>query len=212
MGAGRHLRRRRAARRRTALPPRRVEPTTPFVPFPASAVEQSIPARFEQQVREHADGLAVRTPQLALTYTALNHAANRVARAVMARAVGASEPIALLFEHGAPMLVALLGVLKAGKCFVALDPTYPRGRLTTMLSDTDSRLLITGASSRSLAQQLAGPGVHLLDVDALDPALPSDDLALPIAPDASPTSCTRRARPDSRRASCTITAAAAHRS
>ena len=159
-------------------------PTTPFVPFPAAAVERSIPARFEEQARQHADRLAVRTPRHELTYAALDHTANRVARAILTRTGNRAEPIALLFEHGASMLVALLGVLKAGKCFVALDPTYPRGRLTTMLADTDSRLLITDASSWSLAKQLAGPGVQLLDVDALDPALPSDDLALPIAPDA----------------------------
>jgi amino acid adenylation domain-containing protein len=163
--------------------PRRAAPATPFVPFPAVDVEQSIPARFEQQVQRSADRLAVRTPHHELTYAALNRAANRLARALIAIAGETAEPVTLLFEHGAPMLVGLLGILKAGKFFVALDPTYPRNRLAAMLADTESRLLISDTPSWSLARQLARPGGQVLNVEALDPALSPDDLARPLAPD-----------------------------
>ena len=55
-----------------------VRPTNSFVQFKKEDIEQSIPSRFEQQVREHPDRLAVKTRRHELTYHALNKAANRV--------------------------------------------------------------------------------------------------------------------------------------
>ncbi len=57
---------------------RRVCPTNAFVEFKKAETEQSIPARFERQVRRHPTRLAVKGRSYALTYDELNHAANRV--------------------------------------------------------------------------------------------------------------------------------------
>jgi non-ribosomal peptide synthetase component F len=59
------------------------QPTHTFVAFENSAIEQSIAARFEQQVAHYADRLAVVTPELQFTYVELNRSANRIARAVL---------------------------------------------------------------------------------------------------------------------------------
>ena len=63
----------------------RVGPTNPFIEFKKEEIEQSIPARFEQQVPRYPDRLAVKTRNHALTYNALNRAANRVAHAILAK-------------------------------------------------------------------------------------------------------------------------------
>jgi acyl carrier protein len=100
--------------RQWSIQSRRVCPTNAFVEFTRDEIEQSIPARFEQQVRRDPKWLAVKAKRDTLTYDELNRAANRVARAILAQIPG-EEPIGLLLEHGAPMIVAILGVLKAGR-------------------------------------------------------------------------------------------------
>ena len=130
------------------LPGRRVRPTNDFIEFRNEEVEQSVPARFEEQVRRHSTRLAVKTPGEALTYDALNRAANRVASAILARRreTGA-EPVALLLEQGAQAIAAMLGVLKAGKIHVGLDPAHPRARTDLALENAQPGLLVTPATS-----------------------------------------------------------------
>ncbi len=85
-------------------------------------LERSISDQFEEVVSRFPDKLAVKTKSQRFTYGELNQAANRVAHAILAQQGMGSEPIALLFEHGAIILVAILGTLKAGKLYVPLDP------------------------------------------------------------------------------------------
>ena len=92
-----------------------VGPTNAFIPFGKDQIEQSIPARFEQQVHRYPDRLAVKTRHDACTYEALNQAANRVARAILARRGEGEEPVALLLDHDIAIVAAIFGVLKAGK-------------------------------------------------------------------------------------------------
>src|SRR5262245_56215939 len=121
----------------------RVSPVYPYAPFPDEAIEQSIPERFEQQVRECGDRLAIVTEDGALTYRALNALANRLARKILALRGDRVEAIALMFEHRAGVLAAMLGVLTTGKFYLVLDPTYPADRLASMLSDSGAELIVT---------------------------------------------------------------------
>ena len=83
-------------------PPRlTIPPSSGFVPLPNEEIEQSIPRRFAAQVGLHAARLAIKTEDEELTFAELNRSANRIARAVLSRRGTGSEPIALLFDHGA---------------------------------------------------------------------------------------------------------------
>jgi non-ribosomal peptide synthetase component F len=104
----------------------RVGPTNTFVNFARHEIEQSIPDRFEQQVAKYPDRIAVRTKSCTLTYVELDNAANRVAWAILDQQGQAQEPIALLFENGAPFVIASFGAMKAGKIQVPLESTPAR--------------------------------------------------------------------------------------
>jgi amino acid adenylation domain-containing protein len=173
-----------AAQEETAAKRPRVPPVGEFTPFSLGETEQSIPARFEQQVRRYPGRIAVKTRSHELTYAALDQAANRVAHALLARRGPGAEPIALLLEHDAPLIVALLGVLKAGKFYVPLDPSYPRARTAAMLEDSEAGLIVTENSLLPRARELAETGLQLLNLDALEPDLSSESLCLAIGPDA----------------------------
>src|SRR5690349_18138206 len=112
-----------------------VQPTGKFKGFANKEIEQSIPQRFEHQVRAYGDRVAIKSEQETFTFAALNRAANRLAREILARREESAEPIALLFDHGAPVLVAIMAVLKAGKFYVVLDAGYPLDRLQYTLQD-----------------------------------------------------------------------------
>ena len=115
-------------------------PSGTFVEFPIEDVETSIPARFEKIADMHPDRLAVKIRDRTLTYQELNHAANRVAHAILAHRGETQEPIALLMEHDAPLIVAIVGVLKAGKICVVLDPSFPKARNAFLMEDSQAGL------------------------------------------------------------------------
>jgi len=161
-----------------------VESGSGFRPFADEATEQSIPQRFEQQVRAHGDRLAVRWDGGSYDYRALNATANRLARTILSRRGTAADPVALLFEHGGEALAAIMAVLKAGKFYVVLDPGYPPDRLKYMLADSGATLMVAGASQLGYARQLCGRTIELVGFDDVDRDLPGADLAVHPAPDA----------------------------
>ena len=155
-----------------------------FLPFEDGEVEQSIPQRFEQQVRAHGDRLAVKWDRGSYDYATLNATANRLARTILSRGGHAAEPVALLFEHGGEALAAILAVLKAGKFYVVLDPGYPPDRLKYMLENSTARLMVADAPSHEHARQLCGSTIALLRFDDVDRDLSGADLGAYPAPDA----------------------------
>lgn len=129
-------------------------PRGAFTPFGPEDLSRSVPARFEGQARRHAGRVALAAHGRSLTYAELNRAANRVARALATRADAADRPTALLFGQGAAAIVAMLGVLKAGRFYVFLDPTLPDGCLTH-LGRQDFQVKIRGHRVESAEVELA---------------------------------------------------------
>jgi non-ribosomal peptide synthetase component F len=159
-------------------------PTGTFIEFRKEAIEQSIPARFEQQVRQYPTRLAVKTGRHALTYDALNQAANRVARAILVQRGEGEEPIALLLAPDTSIVAAILGVLKAGKFYIALDPSLSPVRRTAMLDEAQAGLVITSNTAVACTSPSAQHGPRWLNMDALDASLPTENLRLSVSPDA----------------------------
>ena len=159
-------------------------PTNSYLRFEPEEVEQSIATRFEQQARRWPTRVAVRTAGQELTYAALNRAANQLAHLLLQELGSGAEPVGLLLEHGAPMVTALLAVLKAGKFYVPLDPAYPRERLAYILDDAEARIVLTSDALIGVASDLAGPKVRVLSVDAVASSYSTENPGLMIAPEA----------------------------
>jgi len=160
-----------------------LEPTTPFIEFTRAALEGSISDRFEQQVCQYSHKTALKAGKDQLTYTTLNQAANRIAHAILAKRGTQAEPVALMLEQGAWPVVAILGVLKAGKFYVPLDPAYPRARVSYILEDSGAPLIVTNNQNVALAQALAPDETQVINLDNLAATLSITDPALPISPE-----------------------------
>ena len=167
-----------------AIRARCFHPSGTFVEFEQAALEQSIPARFEQMVRQYPGRVAIKTSTQAITYDALNTAANRVAHAILGRRGDTPEPVVLLFEKGIPFVAAIIGALKAGKFYVLVDPSLPQARLAYMLEDSRASLLLVNTEQLSLADVLPRHGPQLLNIDALDASLSLENPTLSSGPDA----------------------------
>ncbi len=158
-------------------------PAGSFTEFKREEIEQSIPGRFEQIVAKYPDRIAVRGKSVTFTYDALNKLANRVARAILNRCGKGAQPIALLFEQDAPVIAAILGVLKAGEIYVPLDPSYPPARIAWMLEDSQAAFVVTNDRQRALAKVVAQNSRQLFDLDTLDPNLSEENLGVSLPPE-----------------------------
>ncbi len=159
-----------------------LHPTGQYIPVEPDALTRSIPARFAEQVAAHPDRVAIRSPRETMTYAELDRAANRIARAVLAIRGPGSEPVALLLRHDAPLLAAILGILKAGKIFVSLDPAHQPARLRQVLASADPVLLLAQAATLPMAVELTASAVPLLDIGAIAADRPSDAPVVPLGP------------------------------
>ncbi|MGW5670750.1 amino acid adenylation domain-containing protein [Micromonospora sp. NPDC003776] len=109
------------------------------------------------------DAEAVRHADRALSYRELDEAANRLARVLLDRGVAREDRVGVCLPRTPDLVVALLAVLKAGACYVPLDPAYPPARVAFMTADSGVRLVLTRAD---LADRFPGTA---LAVDRLDP-------------------------------------------
>ncbi|VVE06616.1 Tyrocidine synthase 3 [Pandoraea iniqua] len=127
------------------------------------AADAPVHVRMSAQARRTPDAIAVHGDDASLTYAALERRSNQLAHALIAQGVGPDVPVAIALERGAGMLVALLGVLKAGGCYVPLDPGYPAERLRYMLDHSGVTRLITQSSLKATLPIPAGSACLLLD-------------------------------------------------
>jgi amino acid adenylation domain-containing protein len=160
-----------------------VERSPGFVPFAREEVEGSIPRRFAAQVASWPDRPAVRADGATVTYRQLDERANRVAHALLGSFGDTPEAVALLLPQGADLVVAILGVLKAGKYYLGLDASFRPAALSEAISDAGSRTILTTSKWAATAERAAPEGVTVLVMD--EPAIAREDRASP-AIDVSP--------------------------
>ena len=159
-------------------------PSGASVEFRKEQIEKSITHRFELQATKYADRIAVKTKDQALTYDALGNMANRVARVILAQCGEGNEPVALLLEQSGVAIAAVLGVVKAGKIYVPLDPSHSRTSLAAILEDSQTGIILTDSRNLALAKELASAGCSLVNLDDLDAGLSAENPGVSVSADA----------------------------
>ena len=158
-------------------------PVDPFVPCAMEDVEQTIPACFERQAARYPERLAVKTLHHELTYTELNLLANRLAFAILKIRGIRPETIGVLLDHDVSLVIALLGILKAGKIYVPLDPAFLHHRLTQIKEDAQADLIITANKHMALARHLGFRSNQILNLDETPQDGPESNPDLNLSPD-----------------------------
>ncbi|MEU5645119.1 amino acid adenylation domain-containing protein [Streptomyces milbemycinicus] len=140
---------------------------TAAAPQPAAGgvrCEETLPERFEAQVRATPHNIAVVDGRRSLTYAELNDRANRLARLLTGHGAGPERVVALAVDRRAELVVALLAVLKSGATYLPVDPAYPRERIGFILADAAPVCVI--ATTDTAAALPDGLGVPVVELDA----------------------------------------------
>ena len=116
--------------------------------FPA---DKNIPQLFEEQATLTPERAAVIYEDQSLSFTELNQKANRLANYLLSLGVQTEDCVAICLERSTEILVAILGILKAGAAYAPLDPTYPTQRLQYILQEARARFVLTQQSLASAA-------------------------------------------------------------
>ncbi|MBA2964702.1 MULTISPECIES: MupA/Atu3671 family FMN-dependent luciferase-like monooxygenase [Ramlibacter] len=146
------------------------------LPFDAdSCAQQAIAAQVERTPEQ----VAVTDGGESLSYRELDAQSTALAQRLVARGVQPGAVVGLCLPRTPALLVAVLGVWKAGAAYLPLDPEYPRDRLQFMVEDSQAPLVLASAAT---AAALDIDPARLLRLEqalqqplAEAPALPSPD-------------------------------------
>jgi len=98
---------------------------------------------FEDQARRVPDRVAVADDQRRLTYGELDRLSERLAGRLRRLGVGADVPVGICLERSVLLVVGILGIAKAGGCYVPLDPRHPVDRLALIWRESGATVLVT---------------------------------------------------------------------
>lgn len=152
-------------------------------PGRATALD-TIPALFARQVALRPEQEAVRFGEVSLSFAELDRRANRLAHALIAWSVGPGRPVAVVLGRSEALVVAALGIMKAGGVYMPVDPAHPAERIAAMLTNAaPSVVLVDSGTQPSVPRQWPallhgagdwdGPQQHdPSDADRLGPLTP----------------------------------------
>ncbi|ADB33158.1 amino acid adenylation domain protein [Kribbella flavida DSM 17836] len=105
--------------------------------------DRSIPERFAEQVARDPLAIAVAAGPEMLTYAELDAASADLADRLRSVGVRRGERVAFAVRRDPWLVVAMLGILRAGAAFVPLERSMPADRVRTILGDATPCAIVT---------------------------------------------------------------------
>ena len=128
----------------------------------APSKEFTFHRQFEKQVTRTPDRIAVWAKEAAgdvqgiqWDYQTLNRQANAIAEFLIQSGIQIEDTVGIVMDRRVCLLAALLGVLKAGGRYVALEPELPDDRLTFMMDDASAKFIITESVQVKCAERIS---------------------------------------------------------
>ncbi|USP93625.1 non-ribosomal peptide synthetase, partial [Bacillus vallismortis] len=105
-------------------------------------MNQTLHYALEMQAAKTPDQTAVVFEDGAMTYKELNEQANRIAWELIERGVKSETIVAIMGRRSPEMLIGIYGILKAGGAYLPIDPDYPEERISFLLEDSGTNILL----------------------------------------------------------------------
>ncbi|WP_054739337.1 non-ribosomal peptide synthetase [Cellulosilyticum ruminicola] len=140
--------------------------------------DKGIAKLFEEYAEQTPNKIALRMENKELTFKELNEKANQVARIIVKNGIRANEPVALLFERSFEMIIAILGTLKAGGYYIALDPENPKERLMGFLRQTNVHIVLTHGNLEELIKDDSNTALNIVHVNQIDEDMDKENLSI----------------------------------
>ncbi|MFE7626537.1 amino acid adenylation domain-containing protein [Streptomyces sp. NPDC057509] len=138
---------------------------------------------FREQARTRPDAVAIVDEHRTLTYRQADELSGQLAHGLVARGLTAEQVVGISLGRSAGMVIALLGVLRAGCAFVPLDPLWPAERRAAVAEDARIVLQLNSSGERApdepeaVAVDLDAWAFAAHPAEAPDVAVPGDALA-----------------------------------
>ncbi|MFI6173445.1 amino acid adenylation domain-containing protein [Nocardia sp. NPDC051052] len=130
----------------------------------ASAPTAMLPDMFAAQVAATPNATALICGAVELTYAQLNARVGQLARWLAAQGVAVEDVVAVQLPRSAEMVIAVLGVLKAGAAYLPVDLEYPASRIRYMMTDARP-VTVLDTASMAVARDHHADGAPLPSVD-----------------------------------------------
>jgi non-ribosomal peptide synthetase component F len=129
---------------------------------------------FAEQAARTPDNIALvgpvqveyRTYMTYITYKELNEKSNRLAFLFHQKGVKTDIIVGIMAEPAVEMIIAVLGILKAGAAYLPIHPDYPRERINYMLKDSEVKVLVN--KDKNFNEIRNGPKLFVLDFEHLN--------------------------------------------
>ena len=149
-------------------------PLAPAVPGPV--LPRLLSEDFYLQAQRTPDRIAVASRAEQLSYANLARIAQTGAALLRHAGVGPEAVVGIFMSRTPALIAAVLAVLSAGGCYLALDPKYPSERLRHLLADSHASVVLTDDASAPLFAELGlsdgpSPPVRVLAWDRLHGAI-----------------------------------------
>lgn len=157
---------------------------TAFSDLPRDLPDRRAHQLFADTAAARPDDVAVRCGLDRLSYRQLDERANQVAHALLRDGLCHEDVVAVVAERGIPWLVGTLGVLKAGGCYLPVEPQFPAARIVAMFASAECRFALTDEVGSGVFERLVGavPAIRARTVQELfDESLPTTDPDVPVA-------------------------------
>ncbi|MCW5557073.1 MAG: amino acid adenylation domain-containing protein [Verrucomicrobiae bacterium] len=126
-----------------------------------------IPTLFEEVAGRYPDHVAVERLEERLTYRQLRERVRILSNTLVDLGVKPGDPVGVCMDRVMDLVAAKLAILRAGGCYVPLDPTYPAERLAFMFADSEVKVLF---AQRHLLERLVPHQARLLLPDEITEA------------------------------------------
>lgn len=111
--------------------------------------DKTITQLFEEQVEKTPDNVAVKINNEEITYNELNKKSNQLAHYLINKGILPNEVVAVRTDKRLEMLVAILGIIKAGACYLPINLSYPEDRVNFMISDSNAKILLCDSTTQN---------------------------------------------------------------
>lgn len=119
---------------------------------------------FRRQADRYPENICVVYKELSYTYREVDEISERIAGYLTGLGIGTEDVVSVLIPRCEYMVIASLGILKAGAAYQPLDPSYPSDRLEFMIHDATAKLLITDRELITGIPNYSGPVLYVDEI------------------------------------------------
>ncbi|MEO6231487.1 MAG: amino acid adenylation domain-containing protein [Ferruginibacter sp.] len=122
--------------------------------------DKSVVDLFIEQAEKTPGNIAVVFEGRKITYKELHEKSNQLAHALRSKGVTNDTLVPVYIERGIDMVIAIIGIMKAGAAYVPIDTDFPADRIGYMLKDANAAIIVS--SEESSLKLLIEPGIQVV--------------------------------------------------